>query len=337
MSNTREQIEAAVEATEILSPTTYAWFGHASPSLLPRIMRSMSSRSARDYLLYWLQEQLYVDFYCQGFATPTAEEDALPMQSATTPFLEALSSANAGTGCRENDWEILAIEECAVLARKDGLEVWAWMADCYVPPGHDLDAGTRIGLRLPKEYLNLSPGFYVALGNRELPHDGSDTLVRVYWHLTPDGAAAFLRSATTRLNDARLPFRLKVLRDPSLYTRCDAGVVYTLKRDFRCVSKIMAEVYGEVSDTLRPSVPAFTKYLAPGLGLAEDPGGGQSFGEHRCQLLADALISAYESGVLSTRKRMHVVFKHFEQIGLSLDAPFLNPGSQDQYDFEFPR
>jgi hypothetical protein len=41
--------------------------------------------------------------------------------------------------------------------------------------------------------------------------------------------------------------------------------------------------------------------------------------------------------VLSTRKRMHVVFKHFEQIGLSLDAPFLNPGSQDQYDFEFPR
>jgi hypothetical protein len=47
---------------------------------------------------------------------------------------------------------------------------------------------------------------------------------------------------------------------------------------------------------MRPGTPVFTKFLAPGLGLAEDPGQGDSFGQHRCRLLADAMILAYEQG-----------------------------------------
>lgn len=179
----------------------------------------------------------------------------------------------------------------------------------------------------------MAPGFYTALGDRALRLDGADPVVRSYWHLTPDGAAAFVGSATTRLNAGGIPFRLKVLRDPSLYTRCDAGVVYTRKSDYGAVSRVLADVYAEVSESIEPGIPAFTKPLAPGLGLAEDPGDGQSFGEHRCHLLADALIATHESGVCSLPERTRAVAERFEREGLDLGAVFLNPGSRDEYDF----
>jgi hypothetical protein len=333
VSDFRAQLEAAVEAVEVLSPTTYAWFDRRSPRLAPRIVRAMTPRTARDYLHYTLQRRLYVDFYCQGFPIPAEEDDFPAFPQGMTPFLWALSSANAGTGCREGNWEIRAVEENALLARKDGLDVWAWTTDCLITPGNSFEVGTRIALCLPKEFLNMSPGFYVALGNRELQLDDSDPVVRFYWHLTADCAAAFVGSATTRLNAEDLPFRLKVLRDPSLYTRCDAGVVYTRKRDYRAISRILAEVYSEVSGSLESGIPAFTKFLAPGLGLAEDPGDGQSFGEHRCQLLAEALIATHESGIRSLRERTRAVADRLERTGLDLAAVFLNPGSRDEYDF----
>ena len=179
----------------------------------------------------------------------------------------------------------------------------------------------------------MAPGFYMALGNLELSYGGSEVVVRFYWHLTPDCATAFVRSATMRLNEGRFPFRLKVLRDPSLYTRCDAGVVYARKCDYRSVSQLLVEVYAEIAESLEPGIPAFAKPLLPGLGLAEDPGDGQSFGEHRCRLLADALISAHEAGLRSVAQRMRVVAERFERDGLRLDASYLNPGSQDEYDF----
>src|SRR5262249_47398339 len=107
------QVEAVVEAVEILSPTTYAWFDRESPALAPRIVRAMSTRTARDYLLYTLQRQLYADFYCQGFPIPTEEEDVPAFPQGTTSFLRSLSSANAGTGCREGNWEVRVVEEHA--------------------------------------------------------------------------------------------------------------------------------------------------------------------------------------------------------------------------------
>ena len=333
MSYFRAQLEAVVEAVEVLSPTTYAWFDRESPPLAPRIVRSMTPRTARDYLLYSLQRQLYVDFYCQGFPMPAEEEDFPAFPQGMTPFLRSLSSANAGTGCREGNWEVRVMEENALLARKDGLDVWAWTTNCLNPPEDSFEVGTRIALCLPKEFLNWSPGFYMALGNRELRLGDSDPVVRFYWHLTPDCAAAFVRSATTRLNAEDRPFRLKLLRDPSLYIRCDAGVVYARKRDYRSISCILADVYHEICRSLEPGIPAFTKPLAPGLGLAEDPGDGQSFGEHRCHLLADALIAAHESGLRSVPERTRAVADRFEREGLDLAAVFLNPGSRDEYDF----
>jgi len=333
MKDFRAQLQEVVEAVEILSPTTYTWFGRESPPLASRIVRSLSARTARDYLHYMLHRQLYADFYCPGFPAPAEDEDSPALSMGMTPFLQSLSSANAGTGCRDGNWEVRAIEENALLARKDGLDVWASKTDCLISPEASLEVGARIELRLPNESLYMLPGFYMALGDRELRHRETDPAVRIYWHLTPECAAAFVASATTRLNAGGVPFRLKVLRDPSLYTRCDAAVIYARKRDYPSVSQILADIYAAICQSMEPGTPAFTKSLVPGLGLAEDPGDGQSFGEHRCHLLADALIAAHESGLRSVPERTRAVADRFEREGLELAAVFLNPGSRDEYDF----
>lgn len=332
-----QQVEAAIRATTFHSSTSYSWFGKLAPPLDSKVKRALTPQTARDYLLYSLQQQLYHDFYCQGSATP-AETDILSpaVMAGMTPFVEGLSMANSGAGCYEDGWKVCAVEDGKIVVHKDGLQVWAPAEDCFVPKGTPITQGMCLCVRFPKELLNISPGFYMVLGNQRIPDDEAQVVVRFYWNLTAEGAVAFVKHTTALLNQALLPFRLKVLRDPALYTRCDAAVVYVLKRDYNAVSELLASVYREVAPTLKQAVPAFTKPLAPGLGFAEDVGYWESFGEHRCRLFADALIHAYELGRTSLDERLQTVVDYFAVENISLNAPFLGPGSTDEYHFCVP-
>jgi uncharacterized protein with GYD domain len=59
----------------------------------------------------------------------------------------------------------------------------------------------------------------------------------------------------------------------------------------------------------------------------------ESFGTSRCRLLAEAIWTAFTQGVHEERARLEIVARHFEKSGISLEAPYLNPGSQDRYTF----
>lgn len=56
-----------------------------------------------------------------------------------------------------------------------------------------------------------------------------------------------------------------------------------------------------------PPVPLFTKPLAPGLGLAEDPGDRLSFGQSRCRIAAEGLVRAHAQGVTDTAGRVDLL------------------------------
>jgi hypothetical protein len=329
-----QQIEEAIRAVSFHSSTSYSWFGQPSPPLDPKAKRALTLQAARGYLLYSLKQQLYRDFYCQGFATPQEPEFLYPpVMIGMTPFVQVLSTANCGAGCYEDGWKVRAIEDGNIVVQKDHLQIWAPAEDCFNPKGTPITQGMQVRLRFPKELLNMSPGFYMVLGNKRLPDDEAQVMVRFYWNLTAEGAVPFVKRTTILLNQALLPFRLKVLRDPTLYRRCDAAVVYVLKRDYNAVSELLASVYREVAPTLKKATPAFTKPLAPGLGLAENVGDGESFGEHRCRLFAHALIYAYELGQTSLEVRLQTVVDCFAEENISLDAPFLSPDSTDEYHF----
>jgi lantibiotic modifying enzyme len=135
------------------------------------------------------------------------------------------------------------------------------------------------------------------------------------------------------LNEAGVRFRLKAINDPQQFVRCDAAVLYVRKEDYPVVEPVLGQIYTEVARHMHREVPALTRAVAPGLGLAEDPGDGDSFGMHRCRLVAEGIIRAYEQGLGGLQDRMQCVADVFAEEGISLEVPYLAPGS-DEYRVE---
>lgn len=336
MSEYRRQVEASIAATVIHSSTTFSWFGHRSDELLSRVRRALPPEAARNYLRLTLQRRLYDDFYLRGFATPALRSgSAVSVPANAGSFVEMLSRANDGQGHWQGGWRLVERNDDEVVVCKDGLELRAQPRDVLAAN----DAPSRssdLALRYPKELLGFSPGFYVAIGDSGPPRQASRETIRVYWHLTPLGAIEFVRRATAALNRATVPFRLKVASDPTHFDRCDPVVVYVAKRDYGAAVRALGRIHRHVAMDLQENVPALTKRLSLGVGLAEDPGRDESFGMHRCGLIADAVIAAYQRGIRGLEERLELVEESFATLGLDLDYPFLNAGSRDDYEFSPP-
>jgi HopA1 effector protein family len=87
---------------------------------------------------------------------------------------------------------------------------------------------------------------------------------------------------------------------------------------------------------LDDGAPAMTLPLGPGVAFAEDPGGAESFGSHRCLLIAEAAVAAAERGLGSLDDRLDLVRERFAETGTSLDAPYLgsSAAARDPLDAE---
>jgi hypothetical protein len=296
----------------------------------------MTPKTARGYLLFSLGSQLYNNFYLPGFAEPTRwDAPALPVLEQSL-FVERLSAANAGNGFWETGWQVRVIGENEVVVHRGGLELRVRPEAYSVPKGLSLAPNVALSVQFPKEFLGMSPGFYMALSDTPFSQQRSQTLIRLYWNLTSEGAIPFVEATTKMLNEARLPFKLKILNDAARFTRCDAAVVYVLRNDYQVVAEIFTGIYPKIAASLKQLTPVFTKPLAPGLGLAEDPGEEESFGQHRCLLLADGMIRAYEQNAKSSDARLQIVLGRFREDGISLAEPYLNPQSHDVYHFQLP-
>jgi hypothetical protein len=94
-------------------------------------------------------------------------------------------------------------------------------------------------------------------------------------------------------------------------------------------------VYQEHQAYFQPDIPLFTKFLAPGVGLAEEPdqksAAQESFGLNRCQIVANALLEAWRNGKMGIEERLRVIEQHFAQHFIDIHHPYLNPNSEDIY------
>jgi len=328
MSVYRQAVGAALDALRIETLTSFRWYGELSPPLPAEVVEAMSPDSARAYLRERLQEELYANFYCAGRPVPKQSRRFAAQPHAASPFIDSLSRANSGTGSRESGWTIVRTEDDGrLVVHRHGLDLWARPEEVR---GSDLGPGAEVSVILPSELLRLSPGFYMALGDEEL--DFEEPIVRHYWHLSSSGGAALIAAGTGALNEAGLPFRLKVLLDPTGYSRCDAGVLYTPRRLQGEMSDLLPSLRAALAGHLREGAPALTKPLGEGLAVAEDPSNGDSFGMHRCRLLAEAAVRAFELGLESTEEQLGLVERCFEAQGLAFDRPYLNAGSIDEYE-----
>jgi len=221
----------------------------------------------------------------------------------------------------------------AVSKRGEDLTLWA-------PPGQfrPVDGTVAVGsvgrLRLAKELREMLPGYYTALGDADQPEeaDGSQPkILRFYWHLTAEIAPDWINELTRRFNTVGVAFHAKVPADPGAYMRADAGVLYVPLADAAAVMALVPGLHRTVSASLRPTTPMFTKRLARGLAVAEDPGDGRSFGQHRCQLVAEGLVHAFQDGRIAFEDVTQAVAVRFAEDGLIITRPWLNSGSRQRY------
>ena len=214
MTAYRHQVELALRAAAVTSPTSYAWFGRRARAVPPG-----ATLPARAYLIRALEGTLYRSFYTQGAPVPISGLLPVPAPPIAA-FVAALSEANAGRGGWQPGWQIVDTAPEELTVARDGLRVDVRAAECR------RTGGSTASLPRAKEHRDASPGFYTAFGDA-VPEIGDDDVeLRVYFHLTAAGAAPFVASCTRVLNRAGVAFVLKVVDNPAAFVRCDAAVLY---------------------------------------------------------------------------------------------------------------
>jgi hypothetical protein len=330
MSDLHRDLVEVVEAVRIASDIRYSIAGEDRVVPMPGVeTASAAGKAPLHPVPEALQHDLYTRLYCRSGASSTWVDDELGDRT----LVAALSQANTGHGTWEPGWVVQGLpEEGRIPVRKEGLTLWVTSAQVRSQhQGHR--PGTRCRVRMGKELREMMPGYYFAIGdgNERDERDEDELLVRLYWNVSPEGAVALIRALTSAWNRIRIPFRTKVINHQSGYPRADAGVAYLDKRYFPAARAELPVIYREMRPLLRPDVPRFTKRLAPGLGLAEDPGHDESFGQHRCRVIAQALWLCFERGIAATDARVAEVAARFAELGLDPQRPYLRPGSIDDY------
>jgi hypothetical protein len=222
----------------------------------------------RDYLVPWLQCEIYKHFFCS--MRQASAVVSIPL------LVRALASSNAGAGTARPDW-------------------------------------------------------YMAFGG---PESTGTKWLRLYWNVNPGGALVLTRIATDLLVRLQVPFRLKVMLNASIVRR-DAAVLYLPLGQWLVARDIVGPLSRELEETggLEDETPLFTKTLRRGVGLAEDPQRGLSFGLHRSGLVARSLARSYLAGLSEEEQQWSGLTAEFAREGLSIDRPYLNAGSRDVYEF----
>jgi HopA1 effector protein family len=281
-----------------------------------------------------LSAYLYEYAYSRPFLSPLPEP-ATPDLTIDTGLLEALSMANTTRDRWEHGWSIAQImQQGQVVAQKGALRRNVWPGQFLSKDGPSAlpRQGAEISVFYARESRSLQPGFYYAFGDE--PEEAGEPmgLVRLYWNISFEGAPRLVGLITSRMNRFHVPFRVKFATARSQFVRTDVSVVYVAKRFFRITAELMLDVHREIEDALGEDVPLFSKRLARGLGVAEDPGTGESFGQSRCRRLAESVWNCYRRGRQGTHARWQEFGRLLKQNGLDPEHTHLNSGSLDWYE-----
>jgi hypothetical protein len=251
-------------------------------------------------------------------------------------FYEELNAHNHSTGFYNSGWQVVRIEPDGSMAVTKGGLTMHIEPDLHLEVSEQsIEIGDEISVLLPKNRLH--SGYYVAVSNatQAINPDTDLGVGRIYFNVTPSGAIALMDILTTQLNSIQIPFSFQVLYNKRAYSRYDSGVLHFERQNYPAIREILQEVYTSYQSYFYNQIPLFTKYLAPGLSLAEEPTqkftAQESFGINRCQVVANALWESWQHGNNSIEGRMTAIRKHFAECSINLEYPYLNPKSEDIY------
>lgn len=127
-------------------------------------------------------------------------------------------------------------------------------------------------------------GWWRTWGEEWTPPRSRTGSVRLMLTPRPDALPEFVATVTGRLLQANGPWSLACAINPIRITRVGCAVL-----DLPSADAVPSALVDELVPLLRPLTPPLCLPLAPGVGVAEYPDNGMTFGEHRCNLIALAL------------------------------------------------
>ncbi|MBP0458693.1 T3SS effector HopA1 family protein [Streptomyces montanisoli] len=151
-------------------------------------------------------------------------------------------------------------------------------------------------LRLSWARPALSPGFFFLTSCAAPMPRRTGGLMRLYAHVADPGhAPGLLAKVAGHLEDRGLPWQAKASSNRGLYPRTDAVVVYLPRVSWVAARDLAALL--ESGGDLAKGTSAFTHPLTASVGAAFEPSDKRpgreslSFGQHRCGVLAEALVT----------------------------------------------
>jgi hypothetical protein len=289
-------------------------------------------------LVLLMKDVFYGQCYCRKFSGQ-CYQSPVDVGNNVQAFQAALSQANETVERWDNDWIIEQILPGGqYLAKKKGKYK-------LVLPGEFINLdysvalpkeGARVSIHCLKESLTFQPSFYFVFSNEINSDTNLISLARFYFNIKSTGAAQLIQLLTRQLNKYKIPFSFKCLNNPALFTRSDAAVLYVTKPYYHITSQVLSKIYPNLRSEMDSHVPLFTKKLYDGLSIAEDPGNGDSFGMHRCRLLARGIYNSYLNNDTSAENILQSVEQSFKASGISLDTPYMISGEQNDYLFNNP-
>ena len=334
-----KSVQSVVDSVYISSYTNYTIFGnHVKIKLPKKLKNTLKKDKLRNILVENLKDELYLKYYCTGTTNETISsslEHEISKYHYDPFFVHQLSISNKSHGYFDENWKIDSIN-------KDKMLVSGSMGKFYISFKNDNEKyiseykrpkiGQDIKIHTSKEMFNISPGFYMVNGDKSIDKDAQ--ILRFYWNIKPDGAIKLIHNITTILNKINLPFKLKIVNDPARFTRCDSAVLYVEKKNYFLILPTLQKIHNKIYFYMKDLTPSFTKKIAKGLAIAEDPGisTNESFGTNRCRILAEGLVKIFEANNLESSEQINIIINCFKENNINLEKPYLkNYTSTDFY------
>ncbi|MGQ7248925.1 lanthionine synthetase LanC family protein [Halomonas sp. V046] len=282
-----------------------------------------------------LHHHLYRHYYAgigDAELGDTDDDDSEPPDTARRSASSARSVwlPPASPALVSGPWRVLEqLSRGAVVARRGILVRWLEAGE-YVFDGTPARAARRdlVQRHRPRTSQQLDPAFLYLFGEAESDACSDDAMVRYYFAPRPARLEGLITILQRTLDQAGLPFSLKYPRMPQALWRRDAVVLYAAARHAPQMHARLSRLAPELRPLLRAVHGLWVQPLLPGLGFAQDPDTGLSFGESRCLALARGMLNAALAG---QDDALEAVEASFAAAGIDWEAPYLDRDADDRF------
>jgi hypothetical protein len=161
-------------------------------------------------------------------------------------------------------------------------------------------------------------GWWRTWGEQWRPRQSRETSVRVVLTPRPDALADLVRELTSALLDEPVPWMVACSTDVRRLRRLGGCVLHLPDRD-ALPAEFVSRFVSRIAPLVLPNTPPLCLPLGPGIGLADTPDNGMSFGELRCHLMALGLGTA-----AARRQPLQAIADAFEAHGLDSGTPWVS-------------